>query len=205
MSISYALSSGGWLSLILLLAIASVTFYTGLLIKRCMEADQNITSYPDIGDRAFGTKGRILISILINLELFLIATGFLILAGDNLHKLLPNLETNIHGIPIGGRQCFVLFIALVVLPTIWIDKMSTLSYISATGIVASVVILGSVLWSGVFDGIGFHQKGVLLNWSGLPTACSLYTICYHAHSVFPTLYTSMQNQRQFTWVYTLFC
>lgn len=153
-----------------------------------MEADPKITSYPDIGDRAFGTKGRILVSVLINLELFLIATGFLILAGDNLHKLLP----------VGGRQSFVLLVAIVVLPTIWIDKMSTLSYISATGVVASMVILGSVLWSGLFDGIGFHQKGVLLNWSGLPTACSLYTICYHAHSVFPTLYTSMRYQRQFT-------
>ncbi|XP_057786225.1 amino acid transporter AVT1I-like isoform X2 [Salvia miltiorrhiza] len=123
--------------------------------------------------------------------------GFLILAGDNLHKLLPNLETNIHGIQIGGPRSFIILVALIVLPVIWINKMTTLSYISATGVLAYMVILGSVLWSGLFDGVGFRQNGVLINWSGLPTACSLYTMCYHAHSVFPTLYTSSRNHGQF--------
>ncbi|PIN04716.1 Amino acid transporter [Handroanthus impetiginosus] len=198
MSISYALSCGGWLSLILLFIIASITFYTGLLTKRCMEVDPNIRSYPDIGDKAFGTKGRILVLIFMNLELYLIATGFLILAGDNLHKLMPFLETKVHGIPVGGRRSLVVLIALVIMPTVWIDKMTTLSYVSATGVLASLVILGSILLTGISDGIGFHQKGVLLNWSGLPTAFSLYTLCYCAHAVFPTLCTSMRDQRQFS-------
>lgn len=197
MSIPYAVSSGGWLSLILLFAIASTTYYTGLLIKRCMDGDPSIISYPDIGDKAFGTKGRILISVSIHLELFLIATGFLILAGDNLHKLFPDLENKVFGVQIGGERSFIVVIALIILPTVWINKMTTLSYISATGVLAYMIILGSVLWSGLFDGIGFHQKGVLINWRGLPTACSLYTMCYHAHSVFPTLYTSSKNQGQF--------
>lgn len=65
-----------------------------------MDGDPSVTSYPDIGYKAFGTKGRVLISVSIHL-LFLIATGFLILAGDNLHKLLPNQEKNIHGVQIG--------------------------------------------------------------------------------------------------------
>ncbi|KAI3452300.1 hypothetical protein Pfo_008965 [Paulownia fortunei] len=205
LSIPYALSSGGWLSLILLFIIASATFYTGLLIKRCMEVDPNIRSYPDIGHKAFGKKGRVLVSVFMNLELYLVATGFLILAGDNLHNLLPNLEVNIYGIIIGGGQkSFVILVALVLMPTIWINNMTTLSYVSATGILASIVILGSILWSGISDDdIGFHQKGVLLSWSGLPTAFSLYAFCYCAHPVFPTLYSSMRNQRRFSTVLLL--
>ncbi|KAI3452299.1 hypothetical protein Pfo_008964 [Paulownia fortunei] len=198
-SLPYALSSGGWLSLILLFVIASVTFYTGLLIKRCMEVDPSIRSYPDIGDKAFGTKGRILVSVLINLELYMIATGFIILNGDGLRKLFPHLKINIHGITIDGQKSSVLLVALITMPTVWINKMSTLSYISATGVLASIVILGSVLWSGISnDDIGFHQKGVLWNWSGLPTAFSLYTIGYCAHSLIPTLSTSMRYQKQFS-------
>lgn len=183
--------------MILLFILASATFYTGILIKRCMQADPGIRSYPDIGDKAFGTRGRLLISVFMNLELYLVATGFLIMAGDNLHNLLPNVNFEIHGLAIGGHRTFVLLVALVVMPTVWINNMTTLSYVSATGVVASVLILVSILWSGISD-IGFHHKGELLNWSGLPTAFSLYAFCYCAHPVFPTLYNSMRNQRQFS-------
>lgn len=203
LSIPYALSSGGWLSLPLLLVIAATTFYTGLLIKRCMEADPYIRSYPDIGEKAFGTPGRLIVLVFMHLELYLVATGFLILAGDNLQNLLPNVEIHVYGVVIGGKQSFVLLVAVVMIPMVWIDHMTTLSYVSATGVLASVVILGSILWTGLSDGIGFEHKGQLLNWSGLPTAFSLYAFCYCAHPVFPTLYSSMRNQKQFSSVLLL--
>ncbi|KAM7508002.1 hypothetical protein LguiA_018455 [Lonicera macranthoides] len=203
LSISYALASGGWLSLLLLFIIATSTFYTGLLIKKCMDVDPNIRTYPDIGYRAFGTKGRIAISIIMNLELYLVATGFLILEGDNLYNLLPAMGFKIGGISISGRQSFVVIVGIIVLPTVWLNNLSVLSYISASGVLASVIILGSILWAGAFDGIGFEEKGELINWNGIPTAVSLYAFCYCAHPLFPTLYTSMTNQRQFSKVLLL--
>ncbi|XP_051119983.1 amino acid transporter AVT1J-like [Andrographis paniculata] len=205
LSVPYALSSGGWLSLILMIIIAATTFYTGLLIKRCMEDDPCIRSYPDIGYKAFGSTGRLIISILMNLELYLVATGSLILLGDNLHRLLPNVEIHVYGdIVIGGRQSLVLLVAIVMMPTVWIDNMSTLSYVSATGVFTSLVILGSILWLGVsVDGIGLQHKGVLFDWNGLPTAFSLYTFCFCSHAVFPTLYSSMWNPRQFSFALLL--
>ncbi|CAK9162910.1 unnamed protein product [Ilex paraguariensis] len=208
LSIPYALSSGGWLSLILLLIIASSTFYTGLLIQRCMDVDPSIRSYPDIGERAFGTTGRMLVSIITNLELYLVATSFLIVEGDNLCTILPDMGINFAGLRIGGRQCFVIIVGLIILPTVWLNNLTILSYISASGVLASVIILGSVMWAGTFDGIGFQESGTLVNWKGVPTAVSLYTFCYCAHPVFPTLYTSMRNQRRFAEVLLvcfLFC
>ncbi|KAL0350885.1 UNVERIFIED_CONTAM: Amino acid transporter AVT1J [Sesamum radiatum] len=156
LSIPYALSSGGWLSLILLFIIASATFYTGLLIKRCIEIDPNIRSYPDVGNKAFGKKGATLVSVFLSLELYMVATGFLILAGDNLHNLFPDMKIDIDGVVnIGGKPSFVVILALIMTPTVWINDMTTLSYVSATGVLASLVILGSVLWSGLSDDIGF--------------------------------------------------
>ncbi|KAL6960772.1 Amino acid transporter avt1j [Sarracenia purpurea var. burkii] len=203
LSIPYALSSGGWLSLILLFVIATVTFYTGLLIKRCMDMDPNIRSYPDIGELAFGNNGRTVASIFMNMELYLVATGFLILEGDNLQNLLPNVGFEIAGLRIGGKQMFIVIVSLIILPTVWLNNMNALSYISASAVLASVIILGSILWAGSYDGIGFHQKGKLLNWNGIPTSVSLYAFCYCAHPVFPTLYTSMKDKRQFSKVLLL--
>ncbi|KAL8475690.1 hypothetical protein ACS0TY_028380 [Phlomoides rotata] len=166
-----------------------------------MDMDPSIRSYPDIGDRAFGAKGRALVSITMNTELYLVATGFLILEGDNLHNLFPSMEIEIGGFFIGGRQGFIFMVGLVILPTVWLDNMSILSYISATGVVASFVLVCSIFWLGEFDGdIGFHEKGTLVNFGGISTAISLYAFCYCAHPVFPTLYTSMRNQKKFSQV-----
>ncbi|ONI17353.1 hypothetical protein PRUPE_3G153500 [Prunus persica] len=44
---------------ILLFVIAAAAFYSGLLIQRCMDEDSTIRTYPDIGEHAFGKKGRI--------------------------------------------------------------------------------------------------------------------------------------------------
>nr|XP_016510812.1 PREDICTED: vacuolar amino acid transporter 1-like [Nicotiana tabacum] len=203
LSTPYALSSGGWLSMILLVVIACATFYTSLLIKRCMDFDPTIRSYPDIGDRAFGKAGRILVSVFMNLELYLVATGFLILAGDNLHNLLPEANFCFWGLSIGGKQSFVLIVALVILPTVLLKNMSILAYVSASAVLASLVIIGSIFWVATYDGIGFHKRGVILNWRGIPTSFSLYAFCYCAHPVFPTLYTSMENQKHFSKVMLL--
>ncbi|GJZ33364.1 amino acid transporter AVT1I-like protein [Tanacetum coccineum] len=200
LSIPYALASGGWLSLILLLVIAGTTFYTGLLIQRCMHVDPTIRSYSDIGDRAFGKTGKTLVSITVNIELYLVATGFLILEGDNMSNMFPNMDFEIFGAHIGAKCGFVFLVAVIILPTSWLNNMSILSCISASGVLATVIILGSIFWAGAFDGIGFEEKGTAVNWKGMPSAISLYAFCYCAHPVFPTLYTSMRNQRQFSTV-----
>ncbi|KAK1367677.1 Vacuolar amino acid transporter 1 [Heracleum sosnowskyi] len=203
LSTPYALASGGWLSLLFLFIIALVTVYTALLIQKCMDADPSIRTYPDIGERAFGKKGRLLVSVFMNVELYLLATCFLILEGDNLNNLLPNMGFRFDGFRIEGKQGFVLIVALIILPTILLDNVSILSYISATGVVASFVILGSIFWTAAFEGVGFHHKGELLNYKGIPTAISLYAFSYCAHPVFPTLYTSMGNKKNFSKVMSL--
>ncbi|GJZ46511.1 amino acid transporter AVT1I-like protein [Tanacetum coccineum] len=115
LSIPYALATGGWFSLILLFVIASTTFYTGLLIQRCMDADLTIRSYPDIGDRAFGKTGRTIVSITMNIELYLVATGFLILEGDNLNNLFPDMEFDIYGYHIAAKSGFIVLVTIVIL------------------------------------------------------------------------------------------
>ncbi|KAJ6768316.1 hypothetical protein OIU74_022056 [Salix koriyanagi] len=160
LSIPYALSQGGWLSLILLFLVAVLCWYTGLLLKRCMDSDPLIRSYPDIGEKAFGYKGRVVVSIFMYLELYLVAVEFLILEGDNLYKLFPNAGFKLAGLYIGGKTAFVLLTALVILPTTWLKSLGMLAYVSAGGVSASIILVGCVLWVGAVDGVGFHEDGL---------------------------------------------
>ncbi|XP_021769875.1 amino acid transporter AVT1I-like [Chenopodium quinoa] len=198
LSMPYALASGGWLSLILLLAISGAAGYAGLLTKRCMDANPKIKTYAEIGEAAFGKLGKTIVSIVLYVDLYLVLTGYLILEGDNLHNLFPEMNIHMKGISIGGKQSFVIIIAVALLPTVWLDNLSILAYISATGVVSALLILGSILSVGIFDGVGFHNKGELLNWKGIPMAMSLYMFSYSANPVFPTLYSSMKKKHHFS-------
>ena len=198
LSVPYALASGGWLSLLLLFSIAAGAFYSGILMKRCMEKNSNIKTYPEIGELAFGKIGRLVVSISMYTELYLVSTGFLILEGDNLSNIFPIEDFQVFGLSISAKQFFVILVAIIVLPTVWLDDLSLLSYVSASGVFASAIIILSISWTAAFDGVGVHQKGDIVNWNGIPTAVSLYAFCYCAHPVFPTLYTSMKNKHQFS-------
>lgn len=203
LSVPYALASGGWLSLLLLFAISMAATYSGLLVKRCMEADQRIKSYSDIGEHAFGKIGKAVVSTVLYADLYMVVTGFLILEGDNLHNLFPGITFPLFGMSIDGKSSFIIIIALILLPTVWLDDLSILAYVSAGGVLASFIILGSVVWVGALDGVGFQNKGDLLNLGGIATAVSLYMFCYSAHPVFPALYTSMEKKQNFSKVLLL--
>ncbi|KAL7204247.1 hypothetical protein ACSBR2_017340 [Camellia fascicularis] len=114
--VPYALSSGGWLSLLLFFVIAPMTFYTGLLLKTCLDAGPSIGSYLDIAEQAIGKTGRIIVTIIMNSELYLVGMGLLILEADNLHKLSPKFMIKIGTQLLREHSHLFLITALVILP-----------------------------------------------------------------------------------------
>uniref|UniRef100_A0A0E0DZD4 Amino acid transporter transmembrane domain-containing protein n=1 Tax=Oryza meridionalis TaxID=40149 RepID=A0A0E0DZD4_9ORYZ len=199
LSMPYALSQGGWLSLAIFITIAAICFYTGILLQRCIDSSSLVKTYPDIGELAFGRKGRITVAAFMYLELYLVAIDFLILEGDNLEKLFPNASffSSFHRIAGGTKQGFVLLFSLLVLPTTWFRSLDLLAYVSLGGVLASAILVASVLWVGAADGVGFREGGVAVRWGGVPTAMSLYAFCFSGHAVFPMIYTGMRNRRMF--------
>ncbi|XP_028063859.1 amino acid transporter AVT1I-like [Camellia sinensis] len=154
-----------------------MTFYTGLLLKTCLDADPSIRSYLDIAERAFGNTGRIIVTIIMNSELYLVGTGLLILEADNLHKLFPKFMIKIGALTIEGTQSFVFITALVILPSMLLTDLSILSYVSATGVFFCLIIFISVVCVGAFNGVGFHEKGKLVDVGFLLlSACALFVL-----------------------------
>lgn len=63
LSTPYAIKQGGWLGLVILCLFAVLAWYTGVLLRRCLDSKEGLETYPDIGHAAFGTTGRIAISV----------------------------------------------------------------------------------------------------------------------------------------------
>ncbi|THU65779.1 hypothetical protein C4D60_Mb05t07240 [Musa balbisiana] len=197
LSTPYAVKEGGWLGLSILLTYAVLAWYTGILLRHCLDSQQGLATYPDIGQAAFGTTGRIAISIILYLELYASCVEYIILERDNLSSLFPNAQLNIGGTHIDSRLLFAILTTIIVLPTTWLRDLSVLSYLSVGGVIASVLVVLSLFWVGQFDHVGFQNKGTPLNLSGIPIAIGIYGFCYSGHAVFPNIYSSLKKPNQF--------
>ncbi|XP_051116525.1 amino acid transporter AVT1C-like [Andrographis paniculata] len=197
LSTPFAVKQGGWISLSILFIFAILSYYTGILLRRCLDSKTGLETYPDIGQAAFGTLGRIVISIILYVELYSCCIEYIILESDNLSSLFPNAHLNLGVLELDSHHLFAVMTALAVLPTVWLRDMTILSYISAGGVVASILVVASLFWAGLVDQVGFESKGTTFNLSTLPVAIGLYGYCYSGHAVFPNIYTSMKNRNQY--------
>ncbi|KAH9768463.1 Amino acid transporter AVT1C [Citrus sinensis] len=68
LSTPYAAKEGGWFGLLILVAFGVLSFYTGILLRRCLDSEPGLETYPDIGQAAFA--GGVIASILVVLCLF---------------------------------------------------------------------------------------------------------------------------------------
>ncbi|RWR91607.1 vacuolar amino acid transporter 1-like protein [Cinnamomum micranthum f. kanehirae] len=196
LSTPFAAKEGGWFGLFILVLYSVLSFYTGILLRYCLDSEPGLQTYPDIGQAAFGTIGRLAISIILYVELYACCVEYIILESDNLSSLFPHAHLSVGGFYLNSHHLFAFMTVLAVLPTVWLRDLSVLSYISAGGVIASILVVFCLFWVGL-DEVGFQNKGTALDLAGLPVAIGLYGYCYSGHAIFPNIYTSMKKPNQY--------
>ncbi|GFP91848.1 vacuolar amino acid transporter 1 [Phtheirospermum japonicum] len=138
LSTPYAVKEGGWAGLSILFIFALLSYYTGILLRYCLDSQPGLETYPDIGQAAFGTTGRVAISIILYVDLYACCIEHIILESDNLSSLFPNAHLNLGVFELNSPHLFAVMMALAVLPTVFFG-ICTLLY-------AAVAVLGYMMY-----------------------------------------------------------
>ncbi|KAL8159256.1 hypothetical protein V2J09_000793 [Rumex salicifolius] len=197
LSMPSTIHEGGWISAAFLLLYAALCFYTGSLLRRCMDKDKNIITFPDLGEAAFGRRGRIFLCVVFYIELYFCCVEFIILEADNLAKLFPNASLTLGGLYVSPVHLLGIIATLIVLPTCYLKDYRIISFFSAGGIFGAFFIVLSLILVGSLEDIGFNQTGPIIKLTGLPYSFGVFGFCYSGHSVLPNLYNSMEDKTKF--------
>lgn len=198
LSTPYALENGGWSSVFLLVGLGVMCAYTSHIIGKCLEEDSSSKTYQDIGQQAFGAKGRIIASTLIYLEIFFALVSYTISLSDNLPLVLSGVHAHISWLPLSASQLLTVVAVLVALPTLWLRDLSSISFLSFGGIIMSLLIFVTIACTAAFGGVRGNHSIPLLQLRKIPGISGLYIFSYAGHIVFPNIYTAMKDPSKFT-------
>lgn len=198
LSTPYALERGGWVSAFLLIGLGIICAYTSHLLGKCLDKNPKSSSFTDIGQHAFGTKGRVLAATFIYLEIFMALVSYTISLHDNLITVLSGMQIKVPWAKLSSSQLLTMMAVLIALPSVWLRNLSSISFISSAGILMSLLIFISVPCTSIFGGVKPNHKIPVLQLHNIPAISGLYIFSYAGHIVFPNLYKEMKDPSRFT-------
>ncbi|XVF84672.1 hypothetical protein PTKIN_Ptkin17bG0056300 [Pterospermum kingtungense] len=198
LSTPYALENGGWASVLLLVGVGVICAYSSHLLGKCLERNPKSQSYADIGEHAFGRKGRVLVATFIYLEIFMALVSYTISLHDNLITVFAGARLKLPWAKLSTSQLITVIAVLIALPSLWLRDLSSISFLSSGGILMSLTIFTSVVCTAIFGGVKTNHSIPVLHVKNIPAVSGLYIFSYTGHIVFPNLYKAMKDPSKFT-------
>lgn len=195
LSLPLAVKYAGWVcGMIFLFLSAYITNYTAKLLAICLEADPSLVTYADVAYISFGSKARIVTSILFSLELIAACVALIVLFADSLDALLGGWSI------LGWKIfCGLVLVPLNFVPLRLLSLTSILGILCAFGIVGIVFIDG--LLKPTYPG-SLRQPAPTYafpqTWMTLPLSLGLFMSPWGGHSVFPNIYRDMRHPAKYT-------
>lgn len=195
LGVPFAFGQAGVLTGCLLLFVTLLCGWTSVLIGRLMEEirplakkmdiEESAHDWPFIGYAAFGESGRRLCNLVFVAELWFTLLAYLVLNGVNLNIISHGVISNQLGVLATASISFLLLFL----------SPRALSYLSAFGILSTVLAVGCLVWSAVAMRT-WATEFALLNVSSIPVAMGTIQFCFVAHAAFPSMYRSMARPAQ---------
>lgn len=197
----YALRVGGWASLIFLISAGALFLGSAVMVSRACELlppghEQN---YSGLGHAVWGSRGRVLVSIIAGMELLggaIIATAVMF---EQFEILLP--EKGILGL--SPFSAAIVLTSCCLYPALTLPDVAHVAPLSAAGSVAASSVAIAVI-SLLF--IDFQRAKIplqppaqhaLARWPGMLQSLGIFAVSMSGHSTLPALRVGMQQPTKF--------
>ncbi|RIB05081.1 transmembrane amino acid transporter protein, partial [Gigaspora rosea] len=194
LSLPLAFKYTGWIiGISLLFFCMVVTNYTAKLLIKCLNYKEGLYTYPDIATTAFGNLGNFVTVVIFTLDLIGVAISLIILIGDSLQILFPDISL-----------ISLKIIAWAILMPLALIDLKYLSSFSFLGILTTIVLAIIVIIDGFTKderpGSLFDPMKTELwpsDWNSLPFSFGLMIAGYSGHPAFPPIYLNMQTPNKY--------
>ena len=201
-AIPYAVKVGGISALVSLLVMPFILWYTGTILIDCLYSKDRLhghkvrvySTYREISEASLPGVGGILLDIVLLGGLFFVPVGYFVVCGSLLSHALPFVPLS--------QTMWAVITAAVVLPTLFLEKLGEIAWLSVVGmaaflgIVVTVVCYGSSRISAVPPN---WQSAELLFWDTETAAIALaiFLFSYEAHPVLIEMEEGMIDRKKF--------
>eukprot|EP01027_Heterolobosea_sp_BB2_P016050 GEZU01022902.1.p1 GENE.GEZU01022902.1~~GEZU01022902.1.p1 ORF type:complete len:470 (+),score=92.88 GEZU01022902.1:152-1561(+) len=199
LGLPFATREGGWVSLLLLVFMAFMATYTGIILAKCMHRPNNkrLRSFGDIALEAFGRSGPIIVNLLQAVTLIGACALYLIIAGQNLNAMVPKLNMHV----------WVIIVGAALIPISWLKTMKEISIIAFIGLSSTILLAVVVIVYSIMDVSkpGYIHNNVtydIFAWRTFPKAFSSFCFACGVHNLLPTVEENMKKPKQFPAVMT---
>lgn len=134
--------------------------------------------------------GGVIVFIVQLIELFLLASLYLVLCGSLMHGVLPGT-----GIP---PRVWMAIAACIGLPTLFIKHLSHVAWVSLLGVIALTIAIIIVLGYGISLSTHWDLTTIALwDTQGIPIALAIVIFSYICHPILPTVEGNMREPDKF--------
>ena len=203
LGLPYVIAHGGLMAIAALVIVPFIACYTGVILIDCLYEDNGLgervrvrSNYRELGEACLSRFGGIIATAAQLIELFLLASLYLVLCASIVVATFPEL-------PLSDKVWMVIA-AAIGLPAIFVKNLSQVAWMSLLSVVALLVAVVAVLAYGIAHHSAWVPSDILV-WDieGVPVGLAIIIFSYVCHPVLPGIEASMKNKSQFRTMLTL--
>jgi len=200
LGVPYAIRLGGWAGVVACFVIAFLCCHTGKLLVSCMYETSKKTgikrrlrvNYPEVAEAVWKRHGFTIVSIVQCVEMFGGVVMYVVMLGTVWNDMFKNL------LPGLGMPEWAAINCLIALPTLFITRMSVVSWLSMFSVFSLLSCLITII-AFCFTQIPVWEVSNIpaFNPQTFPVGFGIIVFSYCAHAVFPSIEGSMKKPEQF--------
>jgi vesicular inhibitory amino acid transporter len=197
LSIPFTLKNSGWLFLVIMAGIASITYYNaitlGTLVRKYTREVDYIIDYPTLGRFVYGNKCEKLLKIIWSTEIYMVSLIMISLAVTFLHQIrfLEHIDK--------------IYIELIVISSFtsfsFIRDYSKLSFISLGGL-CSIGLLVILVFVKFFTTSDLKTDTKIIDFSNIPSCIGISLFSFGGHVIFPEIFDTLKEKENLNKVIT---